>query len=224
MRRWATARTMILIVAAAAMSACGGSGGESVAEEAIRQGETPEEAIARWGQAIEANSQDVRALNSRGRVYFGLGQFQRAVEDFNESVFWQQHAVSTGGSTLTEVEFSDLFRDLGLAHFKLGDMESAIDAFGQGIAAYPGNPQIYYDRGLAEMAQGNYRAAILTDGFDSAIRLDAEFTDAYAKRAVAYGLLGETDEAEADMDKAASLGADRAAIQGEIERLKAGGR
>ena len=221
MRLLATAG--LLVLAAMLLAVCGGSSEESAeAKEAVRPGESPEDAIARLTEAIEADDRDIRALNSRGRVYYGLERYDKAVEDFGEAVFWQQHAVSQGGSRITEREFAELFRDLGLAQFKTGDFDAAIDSFGNGIAADRRNPQLFYDRGLVEFTRGNYRAAILTDGFDAAIKLDAEFTDAYAKRGIARALLGEDEDAQEDIDKAVALGADREAIQTEIDRLKAG--
>ena len=216
------AKVSLLVLAFALVSACGGSSEEDAGgREAIQPGESPEDAIARLSQAIEADSQDVRALNSRGRVYYGLGQFEKAVEDFGEAVFWQQHAVSQGNSKITDKEFSEVFRDLGLAQFKTGDFGAAIDSFGNGIAADKRNPQLFYDRGLVEFTRGNYRAAILTDGFDGAIKLDAEFTDAYVKRGIAHALLGDDEDAQRDIDKAVALGADREAIQNELDRLQA---
>lgn len=220
MRRLAA--VSLIVLAAALLSACGGSSEEGLgAEEAVKPGESPGDAIARLTEAIEADDRDIRALNSRGRVYYGLGRYDKAVEDFGEAVFWQQHAVSQGGSKVTEQEFAELFRDLGLAQFKMDDFDAAIDSFGNGIAADRRNPQLFYDRGLVEFTRGNYRAAILTDGFDAAIKLDAEFTDAYVKRGIAYTLLGDDEDAQRDIDKAVALGADREAIQNEIVRLEA---
>ena len=221
MRRLAT--VSLVVLSAVLLSVCGGSSEESSdSGEAVKPGESPEDAIARLTEAIEADDRDIRALNSRGRIYYGLGQFDKAVEDFGEAVFWQQHAVSQGGSKITDQEYAELFRDLGLAQFKTGDLEAAIDSFGNGIAADRRNSQLFYDRGLVEFTRGNYRSAILTDGFDAAIKLDAEFTDAYAKRGVAQALLGDEEDAQRDIDKAVALGADRETIQNELDRLKAG--
>ena len=219
MRRLATFSLVILPLLL--LSACGGSSEEGPGQEAFQPGESPDDAIARLTQSIETDSQDIRALNSRGRVYYGLGQFDKALEDFGEAVFWQQHAVSQGGSKFTDREFAELFRDLGLAQFKTGDLDAAFNSFGMGIAAYRRNPQLFYDRGLVEFTRGNYRAAILSDGFDAAIKLDAEFTDAYVKRGIAHALVGDDEDAKQDIDKAVALGADREAIQDEIDRLKA---
>ena len=220
MRRLATVSLIFLTVAL--LSACGGSSEEGVGgREAVQPGESPEDAIARLSQALEADSQDVRALNSRGRVYYGLGQFEKALEDFGEAVFWQRHAVSQGNSRFTDKEFAELFRDLGLAQSKTGDLDAAMDSFGNGIAADRRNPQLFFDRGLIEFTRGNYRSAILTNGFDGAIKLDAEFTDAYVKRGIAHALLGDDEDAQRDIDKAVALGADREAIQNELDRLKA---
>ena len=220
MRRLAA--VSLIVLTAALLSACGGSPEEgSGAEEAVKPGESPEDAIARLTEAIEADSQDVRALNSRGRVYYGLAQFDKALEDFGEAVFWQRHAVSQGGSKITDKEFAELFRDLGLAQSKTGDLDAAMDSFGNGIAADRRNPQLFFDRGLIELTRGNYRSAILTNGFDGAIKLDAEFTDAYVKRGIAHALLGDDENAQRDIDKAVALGADREAIQSELDRLKA---
>ena len=220
MRRLAAVSLILLTVAL--VSACGGSSEEIVGMgEAVKPGESPDDAIARLTQAIEADDRDVRALNSRGRVYYGLGQFDKAVEDFGEAVFWQQHAVSQGDSRITDKEFAEVFRDLGLAQFKTGDLDAAIGSFGNGIAADRRNPQLFYDRGLVEFTRGNYRTAILADGFDAAIKLDAEFTDAYVKRGIAHALLGDDENAQGDIDKAVALGADREEIQDELNRLKA---
>ena len=223
MRRLAA--VSLLVLAVALLAACGGSSEEDAGgREAVQPGESPDDAIARLTQAIEADDRDVRALNNRGRVYYGLGQFEQALADFDEAVFWQRTAVSEGKSTFTDEEFAELFRDLGLAHLKTGDLDAAVNAFGRGIATNRRNPQLFYDRGLVEFTRGNYRTAILADGFDAAINLDAEFTDAYVKRGIAYALVGDDEDAQRDIDKAVALGADREAIQNEIDQLKAGQR
>ncbi len=217
------ATVSLLVLTAVLLSACGGSSEESSdASEAVKPGESPEDAIARLSAAIEADDRDIRALNSRGRIYYGLGQFDKAEEDFGEAVFWQQHAVSQGNSKITDQAYAELFRDLGLARIKTGDLDGAIDAFANGIAADRRNPQLFYDRGFVEFTRGNYRAAILDDGFDIAIKLDAEFTEAYVKRGIAYALLGDDEDSQQDIDKAVSLGADRESIQAELDQLKSG--
>ena len=220
MRRLATVGLLVLTVAL--LLSCGGSSEEdATAKGGVQPGETPQDAIARLDEAIEANSRDVRALSSRGRVYYDLGQFEKALDDLSEAVFWQQNAVSEGKSTLSDEKFAELFRDLGLAYFETGDFEAARDAFGRGIATNKRNPQLFYYRGLVEFTRGNYRAAILADGFDAAIKLDAEFTDAYVKRGLSYSLVGDDEDARQDIDKAVALGADREAIQNELDQLKA---
>ena len=53
-----------------------------------------------------------------------------------------------------------------------------------------------------------------------AIRIDPEFANPYASRALAYTILGDDKEAQQDVERAVGLGLDRGMLDGAIAGVK----
>ena len=81
---------------------------------------------------------------------------------------------------------------------------------------------MHNNRGFAYVSLGDYQKAI--DDFNEAVRLDPEYREAFGGRARAHALLGKEGRAEEDIARAEELGADRALLEQDIERLKSGVR
>lgn len=76
----------------------------------------------------------------------------------------------------------------------------------------------HYNAGLEFQEQGRLQEAIAE--YDEAIRLNPEYTLAYANRARVYTMLYMDTEAEQDVNRALELGFDRELLDKEIELLK----
>ena len=61
-----------------------------------------------------------------------------------------------------------------------------------------------YNRGWDYAEQGDYENAI--EAYDEAIRLNPQYAKAYNNRGIAYGLLGQQEQADRDFAKAKELG------------------
>jgi tetratricopeptide (TPR) repeat protein len=100
-----------------------------------------------------------------------------------------------------------------------GRWEEAIVEFDKAIEL-DGDPLSYMARGTSYGQLDDFTQAI--DDFDKAIELDPSLGDAYAERAATYILLGDTEQALADLQTALSIVDDdsiRAGIKVLIEEL-----
>jgi len=101
----------------------------------------------------------------------------------------------------------------GLAQYRKGDYNSAIETLTQAIAQKPELAAAYKDRARAYFKKGDYDRAIADN--TKAIALDPQYAAAYGNRADAYFHKRDYDRAIADYDKAIKLEPfDRAADEG----------
>jgi tetratricopeptide (TPR) repeat protein len=91
----------------------------------------------------------------------------------------------------------------GLARYRAGDYEGAIEAFSMAIELKPEVPPAYSDRGATFIMLGDYERAVAD--FDAAIALDPDYARAYNNRGWAYYKLGDYAQALADLDQAIEL-------------------
>ncbi len=91
----------------------------------------------------------------------------------------------------------------GLARYRAGDYEGAIEAFSKAIELKPDVPPAYSDRGATFIILGDYERAVAD--FDAAIALDPDYARAYNNRGWAYYKLGDNAQALANLDQAIEL-------------------
>jgi arylsulfatase A-like enzyme/Flp pilus assembly protein TadD len=105
---------------------------------------------------------------------------------------------------------AEVWNSIGLAAWRLGDLEAALKDFNQALALDP-NDAIYNDnlgslRVVMAMKTKNQDALEQAVArFNTAIARDPRLASAYNGRAGAYSLLGKKDEAIADWEKAVAL-------------------
>ena len=88
------------------------------------------------------------------------------------------------------------------------DLEKAVDAYGQAISIEPENIDARINRALVYSTLGKYAAAI--PDMALVVRVDPTYAKAYLVRASALASLGLETRSQADIDRAVSLGVDRA--------------
>jgi lipoprotein NlpI len=91
----------------------------------------------------------------------------------------------------------------GIAYNNLGEIDNAINDYGDAIKTRPNHAEAYYNRGNAYLSKGDNAKAI-TD-FDSAIGLDIKNAAAYRSRGLAFLYSGNSSKALADIEEASKL-------------------
>ena len=132
---------------------------------------------------------------------------------------WTEAIAEFDHSIRLDPELVQAYLYRGFAYYNLGRFQRALPDFDEAIRLDPENHHAYKDRGNVYLYMGAPDLALQDQ--DRAIRIEPRYANAYAGRAWAHTLIGNDDEAEEDTDRAVELGFNRAAIEREIERLKA---
>ena len=164
-----------------------------------------EKAIALWEnnrysdaqKALEYLSQAIRldptysdAYNSRGALYFSLGEYRRAIVDYDRAIH------------LTP-DFSSPYGNRGVSYRYLGEYQKAIADYTQAIRLDPQKAMAYYHRGNAYCELEKYQKAIAD--YTQAIDLDSNYATAYLQRGTAYARLNKHQIAIDDFSRAIRL-------------------
>jgi tetratricopeptide (TPR) repeat protein len=128
--------------------------------------------------------------NNRGTAYDDKGDYDHAIQDFNEAIHLNPNAESA-------------YYGRGYAYKKKGDYDRAIQDFNEAIHLNPNFERAYYDRGNAYIDKEDYDRAI--QEFDIAIRLNPNDANAYNNRGVAYHKKGDYGRAIQDYSQAIRL-------------------
>ncbi len=134
------------------------------------------------------------AYSNRGFAYNDLGEYRRAVEDFDQAL-------------RSDPGYAIAYNNRGVAFVNLGEYRRAIQDYDEVLRLDPGDAFAYNNRGVAYEGLGEYRRAI--QDYDQALRSDPGYANAYYNRGVAYKglawdlyLEGRNAEALADVDRA----------------------
>ena len=151
-----------------------------------------EQANADFEKAFESGFEPTSAdmFVKRGRAYSIGGNFERALEDFNEA-----NSIAPN--------HSEAYLRRGHVYTSLGEILLAISDLDQAIALDRSSALAYQKRGFAKAQLEDYDGAIAD--FDTAVALDPQFTQAYFDRATAYTELGDFGKAIADHDRVLEL-------------------
>jgi tetratricopeptide (TPR) repeat protein len=97
-----------------------------------------------------------------------------------------------------------IYHNRGLALYREGMVENAIQSYNQALAEKPDYSYVYNDRGAARLDLKDYAGALAD--FDRAIALKHDYLRPYAGRAMALKGLNRSQEAQAAFDRACALG------------------
>ena len=180
--------------------------------------------ITLFGHALEATSDNYVIQENRGIAYAKLGDYGRAVEDYDgaikinprcaEAYYNRGAAYAKLGDYRRAVEDYDRAIEIdpecvlayvyrGAAYIELANPEQALSDYDRAIALDPANPDGYANRGGAYAKLGNYRQAV--SDFDRAIEINPEYAWAYNGRGASYAKLGNRSQAISDYDKAIEI-------------------
>jgi tetratricopeptide (TPR) repeat protein len=137
----------------------------------------------------ERNRAETRAtaLISQGDTDSNLGDYDRAVADYNEAIRLDPK------STLA-------FIGRGDAYTNKGDHDRALADYNEAIRLDPKSALAHSDRGVAYANKGDYDRALAD--FNEAIRLQSKNAHAFRNRGVVYAYQGDNARAIADFNEA----------------------
>lgn len=184
----------------------------------------PKKAIEYLNNAIKLKPDYAKAYYSRGDAYKNLGQYQRAIKDYNKAIRLKPDDlgyVQRGSVYLELKQFQRAIEDFnealrlkpddallysirGNIYSRLSQYQFAIRDFSKGIRLKPDDADAYSGRGTAYADLGQYQRAI--DDYNEAIRLKPDHNAFYySDRAGAYEALGDHQKAIDDYSKAIEL-------------------
>jgi tetratricopeptide (TPR) repeat protein len=150
--------------------------------------------IAGCTALIEANKEPkeglATAFMNRGTAYTTKGDYDRAIEDFDQSVRLNSNDANA-------------FYNRGYAYYRKGEYDHAIENYDQSLRLNPNFSIALANRGNAYDDKGDPARAIRD--YDDAIRLDAKNMKNFIDRGIAYGHEGNYDRAIQDFDQALRL-------------------
>jgi tetratricopeptide (TPR) repeat protein len=158
------------------------------------QSDDPDVKVTGCTALIQADQDTTKNLsviyNNRGNAYEKKGDYDRAIEDFNEAIHLNPN-------------FEIAYYGRGDAYKKKGDYDRAIQDFNEAIHLNPNFEIAHYGRGNAYIDKDDYVHAI--QEFDDAIRLNPKDANAYNNRGVAYERKGDYGHAIQDYNQAILL-------------------
>lgn len=137
------------------------------------------------------------AYSNRGIAYSSLGEYGRAIEDYDEAL-------------RIDPKHRNAYNNRGVSYDNLGDYHQAIKNFDEALRIDPGYAVVYNNRGNSYDDLGEYRRAILD--YDKALRIKPDYPAAYQNRGVSYESLGQYDRAVSDWEMAIRLEGESRAI------------
>jgi tetratricopeptide (TPR) repeat protein len=164
----------------------------------------PAKAIESCTKTIEAgNLSDyelTHSLDSRGWAYYRTGDYDKALQDFNEAIH-------------RKPDFAYAFNNRGLVYYKEGNYDRAIEDFSQAILLKPDFAIAFDNRGLAYEAKGYTERAF--QDFDQAAKLRPDDAEAFYLRGKLFADQAHYQSAIKDLSRSLLLRPD------DVDALKA---
>jgi tetratricopeptide (TPR) repeat protein len=164
-------------------------------------GSNPDVTISGCTAMIQSGRETEKSLYgaffNRGRAYRIKGQFDLAIQDYNQAI---RLAPNLANPVLTALAFDER----GNAYLSKSQNDLAFQDFDQAIRLSPGYAQAFLDRGIVYGSKHQYDLAV--QDFDQAIRIAPNTALAFWNRGMALSNLpGQKDRAMADMNKALQM-------------------
>jgi tetratricopeptide (TPR) repeat protein len=183
----------IILCAAAALLTFGTATRSAAAtddREACGRWSLTEEAVAACSRLIERNPKDADAYHKRGKAYYYLNNYDRAIADYDEAV----------RLTPKDVE---VYKDRALVYKFKHDYDRAIADMDQAVRLAPEDAKSYKDRASVYESRHDYDRAIAD--LDQAVRLSPKDAEIYKHRAWVHLSKRDYDRAIADYGQAITL-------------------
>lgn len=156
-----------------------------------------EEAMEKYNESIELNSNHAETYNNRGFVKDELGQYHEAIADYDKAIELNPNN-------------AEAYNNRGGAKYHLGRHPNNLDLILSAIADYDKAIELNsdfaeacYNRGLAKDKLKQHREAI--SDLNKALELNPDFAEAYNSRGNVKNKLRQYQEAISDFNKAIEL-------------------
>ncbi len=147
--------------------------------------------MALWNHTLQVTENNYLAHNNRGFTYAMLGQYKRALEDFNKAV-------------RLKPDYPEALVNRAQAYLELGQYAQALKDCNKVIRLMPHNENAFNIRGNIYATLGQYQLAI--KDYNRAISLNPDYANAYYNRGLLYAhKLGNNKLALKDFNEAARL-------------------
>jgi len=157
----------------------------------------------------------------RGILFVRQGEYERAIEDFNEVIGMNPNMtaayllrgralvasipqITANFEVINEAFFYYTNREVSTEQAQV--YEQAIADFNNALKIDQKNAIIYWERGNIYLDKGNFTQAIMD--YTHAIKLNPNLATVYNSRGIAYRFIGNNDRAFADFDQAIRLNPD----------------
>jgi tetratricopeptide (TPR) repeat protein len=130
------------------------------------------------------------AYNNRGNGFSGIGEYERAIHDYSESINIDPHDAKP-------------FNNRGVAYQRTGEYDRAIADFDAAISIDPNYVNAFANRGETYQRKGEFTLAL--KDFDDAIRLRPELAVLWNERCWTRAVIDELRAALADCNEAMRL-------------------
>jgi TonB family protein len=150
-------------------------------------------AIEAFTKVIKIYPRHAPAFSARGSAYMYLGEYKKAVTDFNTAI-----SRSRNGQIVL------YYRQRGISYTALKKYKKAIKDFNRVIKIEPDNKVAYFCRGEALRKSGEYGKAI--EDYTKVIELDESYIQAYYNRAISYSKLKDMNSMCLDLKRVCEFG------------------
>ena len=151
------------------------------------------QAVELYGKVLELEPQNAIAYNQRGNAYRQMEQYALCINDYTQAI---QYAASPA-------ERATYYANRGAAYALQGDIQRALDDFGQAIAQNPDFARAYESRAALYAQLGNYAQAIAD--YTTFLNLKPDTPTGFVQRAQAYANAGDLQAAIRDYTQAIAL-------------------
>lgn len=148
------------------------------------------DSVTLWSYEIKLYPDFYRAYTNRGWAFDSLGNYGRAIEDYNKAIELNPQDVQA-------------YYNRGNDYNYIGEYRQAINDLSMAIELNPRDAKTYTNRGIAYYNAGGYQQAIAD--YSTAIRINPRDALAYYNMGLVYARLGDTEQAFY-YKKAAGLG------------------
>ncbi len=129
-------------------------------------------------------------LFKRGNDKRERKDYQGAIEDYNQAI-------------KINPNYTDAYKNRGIARSDLGDKKGAIEDYNQAIKINPNFDKAYNNRGIARSALGDKKGAI--EDLNQAIKINPNFDIVYRNRGLTRSALGDKKGAIEDLNQAIKI-------------------
>lgn len=162
----------------------------------IRQIQIWENGLSVWSYVIEREPRQVSiAYTNLGSVYQKMGQYDKAMENFDNALYLDQDDYLA-------------YLNRGVIFDKLGQLDKAIENYNKAVILHPNDYAVYFNRGLTYGKIGNLPGAI--EDFKGVIALNPNEYRAYNNIGILYSTAGMYDKAIESFSRCVAINPDYA--------------